>query len=86
MPTISTFYGIMIRMFYSDHAPPHSHALYGEHEALIEISSLSVIAGDLPRRALHLTLKWARSHQTELLEDWDLCRAMRVPKPIPPLE
>jgi hypothetical protein len=33
MPTISSFYGIMIRMFYNDHAPPHFHARYGEFEA-----------------------------------------------------
>ena len=35
MPTLSTFYGIVIRMYYSDHAPPHFHALYGEHEVFI---------------------------------------------------
>lgn len=36
MPEISRFFGIVIRMFYNDHAPPHFHAEYGEHEALIE--------------------------------------------------
>mgnify|MGYP003575944346 CR=1 FL=1 len=30
MPTISTFYGITIRMFYDDHAPPHFHVQYSE--------------------------------------------------------
>ena len=44
MPEISRFFGIVIRMFYNDHAPPHFHAEYGEHEALIEIESLPVYA------------------------------------------
>ena len=51
MPTISMFYGIMIQMFWNDHAPPHFHALYAEHEALIDIRKLDLIEGDLPRRA-----------------------------------
>jgi Domain of unknown function (DUF4160) len=37
MPTISVFYGIVIQMFWQDHAPPHFHALYAEHEALIDL-------------------------------------------------
>jgi len=48
MPTISTFYGILIRMFFNDHAPPHFHARYGEFEATIEISSLEIIHGSYP--------------------------------------
>jgi hypothetical protein len=45
MPEISRFYGIVIRMFYNDHFPPHFHAEYGEHEAVIDINTLAVIAG-----------------------------------------
>jgi hypothetical protein len=37
MPTISVFYGVVIQMFWRDHAPPHFHALYAEHEALIDL-------------------------------------------------
>jgi hypothetical protein len=51
MPTISFFYGIAIQMFWQDHAPPHFHALYGEKEALIDIRTLEVLEGRLPRRA-----------------------------------
>jgi hypothetical protein len=86
MPTISTFYGILIQMFFSDHAPPHFHALYGEHEAQINIQTLEVIRGKLPRRALNLVLDWAERHQAELMESWNLCRAGKPPKPIEPLE
>ena len=85
MPTISTFYGILIQMFWRDHSPPHFHALYGEHEALIDIRTLEVIDGDLPRRALALVKEWAAEHQAELQEDWDLCNRMQTPKKIEPL-
>jgi Domain of unknown function (DUF4160) len=39
MPTISAFYGILIQMFWSDHAPPHFHALYAEYEAVVDIQT-----------------------------------------------
>jgi len=85
MPTISAFYGILIQMFWRDHAPPHFHALYAEHEATIDIRTLEVIEGQLPRRALALTLEWAQEHRSELLEDWNLCSLNQSPKKIQPL-
>ena len=54
MPTISTFYGILIRMFFNDHPPPHFHARYGEFEATIDIGTLTIMEGQLPGRALNL--------------------------------
>ena len=57
MPTISAFFGIFIRMYYDDHGPPHFHAYYGDHAALIEIETLKVIAGSLPKRALAMVLE-----------------------------
>lgn len=63
MPTISTFYGVLIQMFWSNHAPPHFHALYAEFEALIDIRTLEIIRGKLPRRALVLVLEWAALHR-----------------------
>ena len=86
MPTVSQFFGIVIQMFWREHVPPHFHALYGEHEALIDIRTLEVIAGQLPRRAHSLTIEWAVEHRAELMEDWDLCQAKQAPKKIPPLE
>ncbi len=86
MPTISSFYGILIRMFFNDHAPPHFHAIYAEYEATIDIKTLSISSGNLPRRALELVLDWAELHQSELIEDWLLCKAKHQPKGIPPLK
>jgi hypothetical protein len=85
MPTISVFYGIVIQMFWHDHAPPHFHALYAEHEALIDLRNFRVIRGSLPRRAMMLVLDWAAEHRDELMEDWELCSRMQTPKPIAPL-
>lgn len=85
MPTISTFHGIDIAMFWRDHNPPHFHARHGGAEALFDIHTLELIRGRLPRRALVMVLEWAQDHRQELLEDWTLCQMMRPPKPIDPL-
>jgi hypothetical protein len=85
MPTISTFYGILIQMFWKDRARPHFHALYAEDEALIDIRTLEIIEGRLTRRALALVLEWAQEHRAELLEDWELCARNQSPKKIRPL-
>lgn len=70
MPTISAFFGIAIRMYFDDHAPPHFHAYYGAESAKIEIDTLDVLAGHLPRRALALVLEWSIEHRTELRDNW----------------
>ncbi len=86
MPEVSRFFGIVIRIFFNDHDPPHFHALYGEDESLIEIESLAVYRGELPRRALAMVLEWAALHREELRRDWELARSGRPPEPIAPLE
>jgi hypothetical protein len=86
MPVVSRFFGIIIRMFFNEHAPPHFHAEYGEYRAVINIHTLEVIEGKLPRRALELVLDWAELRQTDLLEDWSLCQAHRQPREIEPLQ
>ncbi len=74
MPEISRFYGIVIKMFHSDHAPPHFHAEYGSHQAVIGIDALAVIAGKLPPRATGLVMEWAAEHQDELRRVWEQAR------------
>jgi hypothetical protein len=86
MPRICQFYGIALYMYYRDHAPPHFHAIYGEHEAEVEIATAAVIAGKLPRRARALVTDWAVAHRNELQANWDLARAGQPLNPIDPLE
>jgi len=85
MPRIAQFLGIVIRMHVNDHPPPHFHAIYGEHEALVRIDTLEVIAGALPPRVRALTLEWASAHRPELLRNWELASAGRHPDTVPPL-
>ena len=85
MPIISRFLGIVISMFWNDHAPPHFHAKYGEFEVTVGIES-GIIEGKFPPRALRHVLEWRELHTGELLNDWELCRQSQLPKPILPLE
>ena len=71
MPEICRFYGIVIKMYFADHAPPHFHAEYSEHEARIAINSLAVISGKLPPRAMGLVAEWATLHQQDLQALWE---------------
>lgn len=86
MPTISMFFGIIIRMFFDDHEPPHFHAEYGEFKAQISIDTLEILNGSLPNRALSLVIEWAVIHRNELREDWNLCVRRQQPIKIQPLE
>jgi Domain of unknown function (DUF4160) len=86
VPTISVFYGITIQMFWRDHSPPHFHALYAEHEVLVDLRDLSVLRGGLPKRALTMVLEWAGQHQGQLMENWTLCSHLRPLRPIEPLK
>ena len=86
MPEIARFYGIVIKMFFEDHNPPHFHAYYGEYEVLIEINSFAVFAGLLPPRALGLVIEWATLHQEELSNNWKKARGHELLNPIDPLK
>jgi hypothetical protein len=86
MPRISAFFGIIIAMYFNDHAPPHFHAVYQEHEALLDIETLEVVRGSLPRRAMALVLEWAALHRAELRADWKKARRGLPLDPIQPLD
>jgi hypothetical protein len=86
MPEISRFFGIVITMFFGDHAPAHFHARYGQHKASISIDSLAVLDGSLPPRVLGLVIEWATLHRTELKADWDRAVRLEPVHPIKPLE
>ena len=85
VPTISRFFGIVIAMYYDDHAPPHFHARYGGQHAAIGVDPLGLIGGELSPRALGLVIEWARLHRSELLADWDRAREGRPRESIEPL-
>lgn len=84
MPVISSFYGLIVRMYFkqSEHNPPHFHVEYGEYKGIIEISTLNMLEGNLPLRARVLIMDWGIQHQDELMEIWN----SQVFKKIPPLK
>ncbi len=86
MPELARFYGIVIKMFVDDHSPPHFHAFYGEHEALVDIRNLAIFAGKLPPRAVGLVMEWASRHREELLDDWERGQRHEPMVRIPPLQ
>ena len=86
MPEISRFFGIIIKMYYNDHQPPHFHAEYGEYFAEISIDTLDAIRGNLPQRVFGLVLEWAAVHRLELRQNWDRARTKEPLEAIEPLE
>ena len=79
MPEITRFYGIIIKLFFGDHPPPHFHAVYGENNAVFNIATLDMIEGDLPERARKLVVEWASLYQAELAEIWNTQQFHKLP-------
>lgn len=88
MPTISMFYGIIVRMYFApnEHPPPHFHAYYGEYKGVVDIQTCEVVQGDLPRRQVRLVQAWTELHQDELMADWQLVMNGEKPFSIEPLQ
>lgn len=86
MPELCCFLGMIITMFYDDHAPTHFHGRYGEHKAIIAIDSLGLLEGCWSPRALGLIAEWGVLHRDELRDDWVLAEQRAPLKKIKPLE
>lgn len=85
MPELSRFYGIVIKMYYNDHNPPHFHAEYGSDQMVVDVNTLAVIGGHLSPRATGLVIEWAAQRQAELQEAWSQARNMAPLDRIDPL-
>ena len=83
---ISEFFGIAIAMYQTDRVPPHFHATYERHEALIAIETLEFVDGWLPKRAYALVLEWTAQHRAELRANWDRAREGLPLERVVPLE
>lgn len=70
MPTLSTFFGIIIRMWHDDHPPPHIHVEYQGFEALVDIADGRISSGELPRKVATIVQEWCLVHQQELQNNW----------------
>lgn len=81
MPVITRFYGIVIKMYFSqsEHGVPHFHAVYGEFNGVFSIETLEMLEGDLPNRSQKLVREWATQYQNELLRMWQNNEFKRLP-------
>jgi len=82
---VSRFYGIVISMFYADHARPHFHARCGDQSIAVEIDG-DGIRGSFPPNRLSLVFEWRSRHRAELRENWERLRRGEAPAAIAPLE
>lgn len=85
MPRICEFLGIIIEMYYNDHAPPHFHAKFGEYSCCVDINKGIVVKGMLPNKQLKYILSWCELFKEELLRDWELAKNHKPLKAIVPL-
>ena len=83
---VSRFYGVVVSIDFREHRPPHFHARYADAEATIGIRDLTLLEGELPRRARGLVLEWAAEHREELLKAWERAQHGEVPGKIAPLD
>lgn len=79
MPVIARFYGIVIKMYFTDHLPPHFHAIYNEYNGIFDLDTLGLIEGDLPLNAVKLVHEWAKDYQNELKKMWDTKEFIKLP-------
>jgi len=85
MPEISRFYGIIIKMYYNDHNPPHFHIEYQDYEAVMNIDN-GELTGKMSRRALNLVYDWLDLNKEALLENWKRIEKRKPLKKIKPLD
>ena len=74
MPTISIFFGLIIRMYYKDHQPPHIHVQYQSKNAIVDILTGNMTEGNLPTPQLRYVQAWIEIHREDLFANWELCR------------
>jgi len=88
MPAISTFYGLIVYMYFMDnkqHQLPHIHVLYQGQEVIVEIPNGDVIEGSIPNAKMKLLQAWIEIHKDELMADWALAVSGQLPYKIDPL-
>jgi len=86
MPIISAFFGIVIRMFYKEHEPPHFHAEYQGRQGKFGFDGKMIVGNIQSRTARRLVREWASVHRRELEADWERMKAGRPLERIAPLE
>jgi hypothetical protein len=79
LPTVAVVDGAKIQFYPDEHPPPHFHVVFAEHRAQIEIESLRILKGTLPRSKLASVISWASTRRAELMEAWSALDEKRKP-------
>ena len=82
MPTVAIMEGAKLLFYANDHPPPHFHVILAEHRAVIDIKTLELARGELPKAKLRAVVRWATSRRTALLEAWEITQAHGNPEKI----
>jgi len=82
MPKVAMVDGIRIAFFFDEHPPPHFHAEYAEYQAMVDIETLRIVEGGLPRPQYRKLVAWAKTRKSELLKAWISCRSDLTPDDI----
>jgi hypothetical protein len=83
MSIIGTVDAAKLYMYPNDHPPPHFHVLFAEHRAVIDIQTMKLSRGSLPKAKLRAIIKWARPRRIKLVEAWNITQQNFVPEKIP---
>ena len=75
MPTIAWLFGVSIRMFYNDHAPPHVHAVTTSGEARVAIETGELLSGRLKPSQRAVVREWAQENRSALMKNWERARS-----------
>lgn len=86
MPYVSMFFGIIIRMFYSEHNPPHFHAEYQGSEGIFNFDGKMLYGNIKSKTALSLIKKWSILRKAALEENWTNIAAKNILNKIEPLD
>jgi len=86
VPVISAFFGIIVRMFFDDHPPPHFHAEHSGDRATFDFSG-KLLSGEMrSATARRLIREWTKSHRADLEANWKRAKQLQPLAQIPPLE
>ena len=88
MPTISMFYGVIVRMYCAplEHNPPHIHVYYQDYKANVSIPHGELLSGEFPSKKLRLVQAWIELHSDELMANWELVTNGELPFKVEPLK
>jgi len=76
VPRIASFQGLVVKLYFGDHPPPHVHIYAGRvghpgvQAARFSVDTSELIDSTLPAAKLAAATTWCRRHREALSADW----------------